>query len=43
MHTNFNLSYINSTNTEISIKPAQNRQSNENFDPSSLNFDWKVA
>ena len=41
MNTNITLSYINITTVEIYIKPAQNRQLLNNFDPDSLNFTWK--
>jgi hypothetical protein len=43
MFTKFNNSFINSTNTNISIISAQSRQLDEDFDPSTLNFDWKVV
>ena len=43
MFTDINLTYINSSNTNISIIPAQNRQLDEDFDPSALYFDWKVT
>ena len=43
MNTNFNLSLINSTNALISVNPANNRELDEDFDPSTLDFTWKVT
>ena len=43
MFTKFNNSFINSTNTKISIIPSKNRELDEDFDPSTLDFDWKVT
>ena len=42
MNTNFNISFINFTNTNMTIIPGNNRQLDDNFDPSTLNFNWKV-
>jgi len=42
MFTDFNKSYINESNTNLSITPAMNRQLDENFDPLTLEFKWKV-
>ena len=42
MKTDFDLSFINSSNTQIYVKPAQNRYLDEGFDMSSVNLTWKV-
>ncbi len=43
MDTNFSISYINNTNTLMYLKPGGNRQLDDNFDPSTLNFTWQVT
>ena len=40
--TNFNVSLINETNTQMYVKPGNNRQEDEDFDLSSVNFTWTV-
>ena len=42
MNTNFNISWINQTNTQMYVKPANNRQLDEDFDVASVNFTWSV-
>jgi hypothetical protein len=42
MFTDFNKSFINESNTNLSIIPASNRQLDENYDPSTIEFKWKV-
>ena len=40
---NFNYSWINMTNTILSIIPASYRDKEPGFDPSKLLFTWKVV
>ena len=42
MKTDFDLSFINSSNTQIYVKPAQNRYLDEGFDMSTVNLTWKA-
>ena len=42
METYFNISDINNTNTQMYVKPGNNRQLDEGFDPSTLNFTWNI-
>ena len=42
MKTDFNISFINSSNTQIYVKPAQNRYLDEGFDMSTVNLTWKA-
>ena len=42
INTKFNHSWINETNTDIYVKPGRNRQEDEDFDVSSVNFTWNV-
>ena len=42
MNTNFNISWINQTNTLIYVQPQDKRQSEIGFNSSKLNFDWVV-
>ncbi len=42
MFTNFNISYINESNTNMLIIPALNRYMDEDFDPLSIGFKWKA-
>ncbi len=41
--SNFNYSWINMTNTILSIIPASYRDKEHGFDPSKLLFTWKVV
>ena len=41
--SNFNYSWINMTNTILSIIPASYRDKEPGFDPSKLLFTWKVV
>ncbi len=42
MNTNFNISWINQTNTLIYVQPQDKRQSEIGFNSSKLNFSWVV-
>ena len=42
MNTNFNISWINKSNTQMYIQPANNRNLDEDFQPTSVNFTWNV-
>ena len=42
MNTSFNISFINDTNTQMYVKPGRNRDYDEDFDLSSVNFTWTV-
>ena len=42
VNTNFNISWINSSNTQIYVKPGNNRQEDEDFDLTSVNFTWAI-
>ena len=41
--SNFNYSWINETNTNLSVIPASYRHKEPGFDPSKLLFTWKVV
>ena len=43
MNTKFNLSFLNESNTQMYINPANNRQLDDDFDPATLNFTWTVT
>lgn len=43
MNTDFNLSFINETNTKLTVIPGNNRQLDNDFDASTLNFSWKIT
>jgi len=42
MNTNFNHSFINSSNVDIYVVPAQNRHLAEEFNVSTVNLTWNV-
>ena len=42
MRSDFNHSLINESNTQMYINPANNRQLDEDFDLSTLNFTWTI-
>ena len=43
MKTNFNVSFVNNSNTDIYVKPANGRESDEGFNLSKLNLTWKLS
>lgn len=43
MNTNLNISWFNSSNTQMYINPANNRQLDYEFDPATLNFTWAIS
>ena len=43
MNTKFNLSFLNESNTQMYINPANNRQLDDDFDPDTSNFTWTVT
>ena len=42
MYTDFNLSWVNSSNTDIYIEPALNRHEEEGFKLEKINFTWTI-
>ena len=42
MFTDFNLSTINASNTDIYIEPSNSREYEEGFNLSSVNLTWEV-
>ena len=38
-----NISLINSTNVNVRISPAQERQTDSNYDPSCFGFNWTAV
>ena len=42
MKTNFNLSFINNSNTDVYVKPANGRDKDEGFNLSKLNLTWNL-
>ena len=43
METNFNLSFINNSNTDIYVNPANERELDEGFNISKLNLTWNAT
>ena len=42
MNTNINISWINSSNTDIYVQPLDRRQYDDGFNISTLNLTWKM-
>ena len=42
MDTSFNTSWINETNTKITVQPQDNRQADDGFNSSMLDLKWNL-